>query len=56
MMKEFDLNDFGKQMPYHVPEGFFARFPEQVMRKVAVERRRRRMWWQASCSGPGLPK
>ena len=44
MMKEFDLNDFGKQMPYHVPEGFFARFPEQVMRKVAVERRRRRMW------------
>ena len=36
MMKEFDLNDFGKQMPYHVPEGFFARFPEQVMRKVAV--------------------
>lgn len=44
MMKEFDLNDFGKQMPYHVPEGFFVRFPEQVMRKVAVERRRRRMW------------
>ena len=62
MMKEFDLNDFGKQMPYHVPEGFFARFPEQVMRKVAVERRRRRMWrlsvgmTAVSCSGPGLPK
>ncbi len=44
-MKDFDLIDVGKQMPYRVPEGFFKQFPDRMMERIRAERARRRRRW-----------
>lgn len=53
MMKDFDMEDMGKRMPYHVPEGFFEKFPERMMQKVQAERARRRRVWRIAV-GTGI--
>lgn len=52
-MKDFDVENIGKRMPYDVPEGFFEEFPERMMRKVRAEQRvrRRRVWGVAIGTG-----
>ncbi len=43
-MKEFDLDKLEKRTLYRVPDKFFDTFPDCVMRKIALQRRRRLMW------------
>ena len=44
MMNDFDLDKMVKRTPCDVPEGFFDRFPDRMMRRIAAERARRRRW------------
>lgn len=39
MNRDFDFNRVGKQMPYTVPEDFFAKLEDDVCRKVTSRRR-----------------
>ncbi|MCH3982225.1 MAG: hypothetical protein LKE41_10080 [Prevotella sp.] len=34
MEKQFDFNQIGKRMPYGVPDGFFDRLQDNVMREI----------------------
>ena len=37
MEQNFDFNKIGKQMPYTVPDGFFDKLEENVMREVKAQ-------------------
>lgn len=41
MKKDFDFKDIGKQMPYRVPEGFFAQVQEEVMERAEEGKRKK---------------
>ena len=34
MKKDFDFNSIGKRLPYSVPDGFFDKLDEEIMRKA----------------------
>ncbi len=33
-MKEFDVNNLSREMPYSVPEGFFETFPSKTLERI----------------------
>ncbi|MBQ8443409.1 MAG: hypothetical protein IJX29_08625 [Bacteroides sp.] len=44
MEKEFDFNSIGKRTPYRTPEGFFERMQAETMKRVAEEKRRKKLY------------
>ena len=43
MEKEFDFNSIGKRTPFRTPEGFFERMQDETMRRVAEEKRKKKI-------------
>ena len=44
MEKEFDFNSIGKRTPFRTPEGFFERMQDETMRRVAEEKRKKKLY------------
>ena len=44
MNKEFDFNEVGKRMPFRTPEGFFERMQAETLRRVAEEKRKKKLY------------
>ena len=44
MNKEFDFNDVGKRMPLRTPEGFFERMQAETLKRVAEEKRKKKLY------------
>ena len=44
MEKEFDFNSIGKRTPFRTPEGFFERMQTETMRRVAEEKRKKKLY------------
>ena len=44
MEKEFDFNSIGKRTPFRTPEGFFERMQAETMRRVAEEKRKKKLY------------
>ena len=44
MNKEFDFNEVGKRTPFRTPEGFFERMQAETLKRVAEEKRKKRMY------------
>lgn len=44
MDKDFDFNAIGKRTPFRTPEGFFERMQEETMKRVAEEKRRKKLY------------
>ena len=44
MEKEFDFNSIGKRTPFRTPDGFFERMQAETMRRVAEEKRKKRLY------------
>lgn len=43
MDMEFDFDKVGKRMPFRTPEGFFEKMQEETMRRIAEEKRRKKL-------------
>ena len=44
MNKEFDFNEVGKRMPFRTPEGFFERMQAETLKRVAEEKRKKKLY------------
>ena len=44
MEKEFDFNSIGKRTPFRTPEGFFERMQAETMKRVAEEKRKKKLY------------
>ena len=44
MEKEFDFNSIGKRTPFRTPEGFFERMQAENMKRVAEEKRKKKLY------------
>ena len=44
MNKEFDFNEVGKRTPFRTPEGFFERMQAETLKRVAEEKRKKKMY------------
>ena len=44
MEKEFDFNSIGKRTPFRTPEGFFERMQAENLRRVAEEKRKKKLY------------
>lgn len=44
MDKEFDFDAIGKRTPFRTPEGFFERMQKETMKRVAEEKRKRKLY------------
>ena len=44
MNKEFDFNEVGKRMPFRTPEGFFERMQTETLKRVAEEKRKKKLY------------
>ena len=44
MEKEFDFNSIGKRTPFRTPEGFFERMQAETMKRVAEEKKRKKLY------------
>ena len=44
MNKEFDFNEVGKRTPFRTPEGFFGRMQAETLKRVAEEKRKKKMY------------
>lgn len=44
MEKEFDFNEIGKRTPYRTPEGFFERMQAETLKRVAEEKRKKKLY------------
>ena len=44
MEKDFDFNSIGKRTPFRTPEGFFERMQAETMRRVAEEKRKKKLY------------
>ena len=44
MEKEFDFNSIGKRTPFRTPDGFFERMQDETMRRVAEEKRKKKLY------------
>ena len=44
MEKEFDFNSIGKRTPFRTPDGFFERMQTETMRRVAEEKRKKKLY------------
>ena len=44
MEKEFDFNSIGKRTPFRTPDGFFERMQAETMKRVAEEKRKKKLY------------
>ena len=44
MEKEFDFNSIGKRTPFRTPDGFFERMKTETMKRVAEEKRQKKLY------------
>ena len=44
MEKEFDFNSIGKRTPFRTPDGFFERMQAETMKRVAEEKRQKKLY------------
>ena len=44
MEKDFDFNSIGKRTPFRTPEGFFERMQAETMKRVAEEKRKKKLY------------
>ena len=44
MEKEFDFNSMGKRTPFRPPDGFFERMQAETMKRVAEEKRQKKLY------------
>ena len=44
MEKDFDFNSIGKRTPFRTPEGFFERMQAENMKRVAEEKRKKKLY------------
>ena len=44
MEKEFDFNSIGKRTPFRTPDGFFERMQTETMKRVAEEKRQKKLY------------
>ena len=44
MDKNFDFDAIGKRTPYRTPEGFFERMQAETMKRVAEEKRKKKIY------------
>ena len=44
MEKDFDFKDIGKRTPFRTPEGFFERLQTGTMKRVAEEKRKKKLY------------
>ena len=44
MEKDFDFNSIGKRTPFRMPEGFFERMQAETMKRVAEEKRKKKLY------------
>ena len=44
MEKDFDFNAIGKRTPYRTPEGFFERMQAETWKRVAEEKRKKKLY------------
>jgi hypothetical protein len=44
MEKEFDFNSIGKRTPFRMPDGFFERMQAETMKRVAEEKRQKKLY------------
>ena len=44
MEKEFDFNSIGKRTPFRTPDGFFKQMQAETMKRVAEEKRRKKLY------------
>jgi hypothetical protein len=44
MEKEFNFESVGKRTPFRTPEGFFERMQTETLKRVAEEKRRKRLY------------
>ena len=44
MNKEFDFNEMGKRTPFRTPDGFFERMQAETLRRVAEEKRKKKLY------------
>lgn len=44
MKQDFNFNEIGKQTPFRTPEGFFERMQAESMKRVAEEKKKRRIY------------
>lgn len=44
MEKDFDFKEIGKRIPFRTPEGFFERMQAETLKRVAEEKRRKKLY------------
>ena len=44
MNKEFDFKEIGKRTPFRTPEGFFERMQAETLKRVAEEKRKKKLY------------
>lgn len=44
MKKDFDFNEIGKRTPFRTPEGFFERMQAETLKRVAEEKRPKKLF------------
>lgn len=44
MEKDFDFKEIGKRIPFRTPEGFFERMQSETLKRVAEEKRRKKLY------------
>ena len=44
MEKEFNFESVGKRTPFRTPEGFFERMQTETLKRVAEEKRRKKLY------------
>lgn len=44
MEKDFDFKEIGKRTPFRTPEGFFERMQAETLKRVAEEKRRKKLY------------
>ena len=44
MEKDFDFNSIGKRTPFRTPDGFFERMQAETMKRVAEEKRQKKLY------------
>lgn len=44
MNKDFDWNEIGKRTPFRTPEGFFDRIQAETLKRVAEEKRKKKLY------------